>query len=377
MDSKLHIAHINDKIFSWSAQEGFDLAGIAKIDDPASKNITRHLKDFLAKNYHGEMTWMERAERAHPSLIWPDARSAIILGANYAPAHDPLAMLKQKNKGTISVYAQNEDYHFVLGKKIKRIAQKIKEAYRAQTKTFIDTAPLMEKPLAAMAGIGWQGKHTNLVSRQLGSWFFLGVILTDLVLPASRAHQDNCGSCRNCLDICPTNAFPAPFQLDARRCISYLTIEHKGHIPHEFRRAIGNRIYGCDDCLAVCPWNKFAQASHEAGFHPRLGLTAPLLSELVQLDDVSFREFFKTSPIKRIGRARFVRNVLIAIGNSNDKALLPYARRALDDEVDITRAAAIWAFGQLADQKTFAAEKARRAPKETSPELRQEWLSIS
>ena len=201
--------------------------------------------------------------------------------------------------------------------------------------------------------------------------------MTDLVLSASRAHQDNCGSCRNCLDICPTNAFPAPFQLDARRCISYLTIEHKGHIPHEFRRAIGNRIYGCDDCLAVCPWNKFAQTSHEAGFHPRQELTAPLLSALVQLDDVSFREFFKTSPIKRIGRARFVRNVLIAIGNSNDKALLPYARRALDDEVDITRAAAIWAFGQLADQKTFAAEKARRAPKETSPELRQEWLSIS
>ncbi len=320
---------------------------------------------------------MARAQRASPSLLWPEARSIIMLGANYTPAHDPLSILSQKSQGAISVYAQNEDYHSVLGKKIKRIAQKISAAYGAQIRVFVDTAPLMEKPLAALAGLGWQGKHTNLVSRKLGSWFFLGAILTDLVLPSSHPHRDNCGTCRNCLDVCPTKAFPAPFQLDARRCISYLTIEHKGHIPHEFRRLIGNRIYGCDDCLAVCPWNKFARVAREARFHPRQELVAPLLAELVKLNEPGFRRFFAKSPIKRIGRARFIRNVLIAVGNSDDKALLPLAQDALDDPSPLVRAAAIWAFGQLADQKTFLAEKAQRLPKETAPELHQEWLLIS
>ncbi len=320
------------------------------------------------------MGWMEErmAQRSSPDALWPEARSAIILALPYTPDMDPLSRLENKQTGVISVYALNRDYHDVFKGKLKRIAGWLNQTTGADVKVFVDTAPVMEKPLAAQAGLGWQGKHTNLVSRDLGSWFFIGTILTTLELPVDEPENDHCGSCRACLDICPTQAFPAPRQLDARRCISYLTIEHRGHISQEFRKAMGNRIYGCDDCLAVCPWNKFAAAAREAKLVARADLKAPALSYLLTLDDAAFRKLFSGSPVKRTGRNHFIRNCLIAAGNSGDGALVPIITALLQDGSPLVRAMAVWALRQL-----DAADGLREnhLAVETDADVRQEWLA--
>ena len=323
---------------------GFDAVGFARAH--LGSEVRDRLGAFLAAGMHGEMGWMaDRADqRAHPQALWPEAASVIALGVNYGPARDPLAVLARRDRGAISVYAQNRDYHDLVKKRLKALARWMTERWPDRPlKVFVDTAPVMEKPLAQKAGIGWQGKHTNLVSREFGSWLFLGEIYTTLDLAPSDAEVDHCGSCSRCLDVCPTDAFPAPYRLDARRCISYLTIEHRGPIPDELRPRIGNRIYGCDDCLAVCPWNKYARAHAEPAFAPRDGLTAPKLAELARLDDAAFRALFSGSPIKRIGRDRFVRNVLIAIGNSGQAALRATAQALADDSDPVVADAARWA----------------------------------
>lgn len=338
---------MTDKILSLLKQDattyGFDVMSIARAEVP---DVTRkNLENYVANGHHGSMVWMEEtlARRGDPKTLWPQAQSVIMLALNYGPDENPLPQLERNTEGTISVYAQNRDYHDVIKGKLKTVAGRFAARHQAQVKVFVDTAPVMEKPLAAQAGVGWQGKHTNLVSRTYGSWLFLGSIFTDMVLPANTPEIDHCGSCRACLDICPTNAFPAPYQLDARRCISYLTIEHKSPIPEEFRKAMGNRIYGCDDCLAVCPWNKFASKSKEAKLHAREDLKHPDLKFLASLDDAAFRKFFSGSPIKRIGRNRFLRNVLIAIGNSGDASLKAEAKLHLSDPDPVVRDAAEWA----------------------------------
>ena len=351
---------------------GFDAVGVAAADLPAS--VGERLKRFVALERHGEMDWLEGrlAERASPRGLWPEARSVIMLGMNYGPDADPLAALERKSDGVISVYAQNRDYHDVVKKYLKRLARLIAEQTGAAVKVFVDTAPVMEKPLAMRAGIGWQGKHTNLVSRDLGSWLFLGAIYTTLRLTPDEAEIDHCGSCRACLDICPTDAFPAPYQLDARKCISYLTIEHKGPIPEEFRAAMGNRIYGCDDCLAACPWNKFAERARETAFHAREALAAPKLADLAALDDAGFRALFSGSPVKRTGRARFIRNVMIAAGNSGDASLASVVCERLEDESPLVRGAAVWALARLSPE-AFRKQKARLAGREDDENVRAEW----
>jgi epoxyqueuosine reductase len=330
---------------------GFDVCGFASVTAPWPASA--RLDEFLAEGRHGGMTWMQTtvARRSHPKAMWPDARSAIVLGMNYGPDHDPLEALTRRSRAAISVYAQGRDYHQVIKGRLKDLAGFVASRFAAPVMVFVDTAPLMEKPLAALAGVGWQGKHTNLVSRAFGSWLFLGSVLTSLDLPADEAASDHCGACRACLDICPTQAFVAPYQLDARACISYLTIEHHGPIPERYRAAMGNRIYGCDDCLAVCPWNKFASVARETRLHARGALRAPALADLAALDDAGFRAMFSASPIKRIGRERFVRNVLYAIGNSGDVSLIEVARARLDDASEVVREAAAWALGRLAPQK--------------------------
>ena len=327
---------------------GFDAVGFARAD--LGPEVRARLMHFLAEGRHGSMGWMEdRAEqRAHPQALWPDAVSVVALGLNYGPEDDPLATLAHRDRATISVYARNRDYHDLLKKRLKALGRWMAERWKgSELKVFVDTAPVMEKPLAQAAGLGWQGKHTNLVSRSHGSWLFLGEIYTTLDLGADAAETDHCGSCRACLDACPTAAFPAPYQLDARRCISYLTIEHRGPIDPALRPLMGNRIYGCDDCLAVCPWNKFARAHSEPAFAPREELTAPRLAELADLDDAAFRTLFAGSPIKRIGRDRFVRNVLVAIGNSRDAALRPVAQSLAEDPDPAVADAARWAAQRL------------------------------
>jgi epoxyqueuosine reductase len=324
------------------------------------------------------MGWMAETfeRRVDPRKLMPDARSVIMLGLNYGPATDPLAALSRPETGAISVYARHRDYHDVLKGKLKELAAFLVAAARparADVKVFVDTAPVLEKPLAARAGLGWQGKHTNLVSRDFGSWLFLGAILTNLDLPPDPPESDHCGQCRACLDVCPTGAFPAPYQLDARRCISYLTIEHEGPIPRELRPAIGNRIYGCDDCLTVCPWNKFASEGREAKLAARADLNAPPLAELARLDDASFRSFFAGGPIKRIGRARFVRNVMIAIGNSNNRALAAVAAERLDDNSALVRGAAVWALARLTSQEEFSSFASERLRRETDVAIIEEW----
>jgi epoxyqueuosine reductase len=327
---------------------GFDAVGFcrAELGGKARERLAR----FLAAGQHGDMGWLAaRSEaRSEPRDLWPEARSVIVLGLSYAPATDPLAALRLSDRGSISVYARNRDYHDVLKGMLKHLAQFIVSRTGAAVKVFVDTAPVMEKPLAERAGIGWQGKHTNLVSRTRGSWLFLGEIYTTLDLEPDEAHQDRCGSCSRCLAICPTGAFPAPYRLDATRCISYLTIEHRGPIPHELRPLMGNRIYGCDDCLAVCPWNRFARATPHDRLRERAELAAPRLAELAALDDAGFRRLFGNSPVKRIGRNRFVRNVLVAIGNSGDPGLLPVARALRRDPNEVVAEAAEWACGRLA-----------------------------
>jgi epoxyqueuosine reductase len=326
---------------------GFDAIGFCRAE--LGPETRQRLVDFLAAGQHGEMDWLARRseQRAQPRALWPEARSVIALGLSYAPEDDPLASLALHDRGTISVYARNRDYHAILKGKLKTLAQFVVARFGPEVKVFVDTAPVMEKPLAAQAGIGWQGKHTNLVSRRHGSWLFLGEIYTTLELAADAPHPDRCGTCSRCLDVCPTNAFPAPYRLDATRCISYLTIEHAGPIPHELRPLMGNRIYGCDDCLAVCPWNRFARVATNPGLRPRAELTAPYLAELAALDDSGFRTMFSASPIKRIGRGRFVRNVLIAIGNSGDLALLPAAAARVGDPDPVVAEAASWAVRRL------------------------------
>ena len=353
--------------------EGFEAVGIARLwNDPL---MADRLAAFLSHGRHGTMDWMKetQARRASPLTLWPEARSAIMLAQNYRPDIDPMARLEQRSTGVISVYALNRDYHDVVKGKLKRMAQWLAHTAKAEVKVFVDTAPLMEKPLAQRAGLGWQGKHTNLVSRQLGSWFFIGSILTTAEFEADAAEADHCGTCQACLNVCPTRAFPAPYQLDARRCISYLTIEHKGHIPREFRIAIGNRIYGCDDCLAVCPWNKFAAEAAEARLKARPDLVAPPLARLLALDDAAFRTLFSGSPVKRIGRDRFVRNVLIAAGNSGDAALLPHAVALLDDSSLLVRTMAVWAVRQLADHGTVAQLRRSHGPAEMDRDVIAEW----
>lgn len=352
--------------------EGFASMGICA--PAAMQPAGQRLEGWLSEGYHGEMGWM--AERVHwrgdASALWPQARSVIMLTDNYGPDCDPLAILNAKDRAAISVYAQNRDYHDHVKKRLKRLARWLVEAAGAEVKVFVDTAPVMEKPLAMAAGLGWQGKHTNLVSREVGSWAFLGAIFTTTELPLDAPHPESCGSCRACLDVCPTAAFPAPFTLDARRCISYLTIENKGPIPRKFRAAMGNRIYGCDDCLAVCPWNKFAHIAGEAAYHAREALKAPALAELAALDDAGFRALFTASPIKRIGRARFLRNVLIAIGNSEELALIEPAKALLGDDSPLVRGAAVWALSRLMDREALLALKTGT---ETDKDVRAEWAA--
>ena len=351
---------------------GFDVVRFARAE--VADRAGEHLATFLAEGRHGTMDWMARnsERRAAPTSLWPEAKSVIVLGANYGPSADPREQLARKSNGAISVYAQGDDYHDVLKTKLKRLAGFVAERFGADVKVFIDTAPVMEKPLAQQAGLGWQGKHTNLVSRDFGSWLFIGSVFTTLELEPDAPEQDHCGECRRCLDACPTNAFTAPYRIDARRCISYLTIEHKGHIPREFRGLMGARIYGCDDCLAVCPWNKFASVAHEARLHARAELQNPRLSDLARLDDASFRSVFKGSPIKRIGRDRFIRNVLIAIGNSGDASLAGEAERLLSDPSTLVRAAAVWALKQLMDAGTLMRLVARHIESETDAEVLEE-----
>jgi epoxyqueuosine reductase len=317
------------------------------------------------------MDWLAATagRRGSPLSLWPDVRSVIMLGLNYGPDEDPLAILARRSKAAISVYAKGDDYHELIKKKLKEIARWLMAQAGGDVKVFVDTAAVMEKPLAASAGLGWQGKHTNLVSRQYGSWLFLGAIFTTLELPADAATEDSCGSCRACLDICPTAAFPEPYRLDARRCISYLTIEHKGPIPRELRALMGNRIYGCDDCLAVCPWNKFAQTGREAKLAARDNLRAPDLTQLSRLDDAQFRALFTKSPVKRTGRDRFLRNVLIAIGNSGDAALAAEAEQLLDDPSPLVRGAAVWALSRLLSREEL--KKLWREDADTS--VQEEW----
>ncbi|PWJ78428.1 epoxyqueuosine reductase [Pseudaminobacter salicylatoxidans] len=350
-------------------------AAIAVTSPEAIPQAPARLAQFLTEGLHGSMGWMAETfeRRSAPKTLWPEVRSIVVLAMNYGPDHDPRALQQQAGRGAISVYARNRDYHDVIKGRLKELAGKIVARAGGDVKVFVDTAPVMEKPLAQAAGIGWQGKHTNLVSREFGSWLFLGTIFTTAEIAPDQPDIDHCGSCRACLDACPTHAFPAPYRIDARRCISYLTIENKGPIPHEFRAALGNRIYGCDDCLAACPWNKFAQAAAEAKLAARDDLLAPKLADFLAMDDPAFRTFFSGSPVKRIGRDRFVRNVLIAAGNSGDDALAAPCESLLDDPSPLVRGAAVWALSRLMRSPDFARLAAARQNTESDAEVRREW----
>jgi len=365
---------IREAIRERALAEGFDAVGFAAAS--LDQQARDELSEFIARGYHGDMGWLAGTaeRRGDPRALWSEARTVVVLGVNYTPEDDPLMLAGDTTAGAVSVYARGRDYHDTLKRRLKGLAHWIEGQWPGALKLFVDTAPVMEKPLAQQAGIGWQGKHTNLVSRQFGSWLFLGEIYLSLALEPDPPERDHCGSCRRCLDVCPTAAFPAPYRLDARRCISYLTIEHKGMIPVELRSAIGNRIFGCDDCLAVCPWNKFAQAAHEPDFLPRAELTAPRLGDLAALDDAGFRRLFAGSPVKRIGRNRFLRNVLIALGNAGpgEQRLVAAAWHCLDDPSALVRAAAVWAFARLAPL-ACAAERARRLAAEPERLVREEW----
>jgi epoxyqueuosine reductase len=353
---------------------GFDQVGVTGPD--AIPQAPARLAQFIAEGQHGDMQWLAAGSerRGAPLTLWPQVRSIIMLGLNYGSGADALAILQRRDRGAISVYAQGDDYHDVIKPRLKAIARWLIAQAGGDAKVFVDTAAVMEKPLAESAGLGWQGKHTNLVSRELGSWLFLGAIFTTLELPRDTSETDHCGSCHACLDICPTAAFPAPYRLDARRCISYLTIEHKGPIALEFRAAIGNRIYGCDDCLAVCPWNKFAQAAREQKLTARHDRKAPALAELARLDDAAFRARFAKSPVKRTGRDRFLRNVAIAIGNCGDASLASEAERLIDDASALVRGAAVWALGRL-DAKRLGEIAPTRRDDERDESVREEWTA--
>ena len=368
-------AEIREAIRAEALLLGFDAVGFAPahLAEEARANLT----EYLARGYHGDMGWLAAtaARRGDPQALWPEAKSVIVLGVNYAGEDDPLAALADRECGAVSVYARGRDYHSTLKKRLKALARRIAARWPGDLKVFVDTAPVMEKPLAQEAGLGWQGKHTNLVSRGFGSWLFLGEIYLSLELSPDPPEPDHCGQCRRCLDACPTAAFPAPYRLDARRCISYLTIEHKGPIPHELRPLIGNRIFGCDDCLAVCPWNKFARAASEPDFRPRAALTGPRLAELATLDDAAFRARFAGTPVKRIGRDRFLRNVLIAIGNAPGAGLelITAAEHLLHDAAPLVRGAAVWALGRIAPDRLAAA---RQIADDPDPAVRDEWRRL-
>ena len=354
----MDLARLGVELRARALAEGFAGAGFCRPD--ATPETAARLAEFVGKGRHGDMVWMaERmAWRGSAAALWPEARTVMMLAEPYTPDHDPTAVLRQPDKGAISVYAQNRDYHDILKKRLKRVGRwLIEQAPGSEIKVFCDTAPVMEKPLAAAAGLGWQGKHTNLVSRDLGNWFFLGAIFTTLELPVDAPGRDTCGTCTACLDACPTEAFPAPYQLDARRCISYLTIEHKGPVDEPLRPLLGNHIYGCDDCLAACPWNKFAVAAHEARYHARAELIAPDLARLAALDEAGFRALFAGSPVKRTGRARFLRNVAYAIGNSGDPALAEAVRPLADDPDPVLAEAARWALGRLMAGKERSSDR--------------------
>lgn len=352
---------------------GFDAVGFAPAQLP--KSARDGLQSFLSHHHHGDMGWMETraAERSQPDILWPAARSIIVLGHNYGPELNPLERLKNQNNGVISVYALNRDYHDIIKKKLRALAEKIAQEFSCDARIFVDTAPVMEKPIAAQTAVGWQGKHTCVVSREFGSWLFLGEIFTTLDIPPDAPETTHCGSCSRCIDICPTRAFPTAGMLDARRCISYLTIEHKGHIAPEFRRAIGNRIYGCDDCLAVCPWNKFAETARESAYHARAELAGPALADLLALDDAAFRALFSKSPVKRTGRNRFIRNVLIAAGNSGNAALIHPITTLLYDDSPLVRAMAVWACSRLMNRAEFATLRETHAPQENDTDVQTEW----
>ena len=362
-----------ERIRERALAEGFDAVGFC--DATLGEQAKRDLAGFIEAGHHGDMGWLaaNSDRRGDIARLWPEAKSAVVVAQNYGPAADPLAALERRDRGTISVYAQGRDYHDVMKKKLRAVARWMHETLGCEVKLCVDTAPVMEKPLAQRSGVGWQGRHTNLVSRRFGSWLFLGEILTTLELAPDSPETDHCGSCRRCFDICPTDAFPAPYRLDATRCISYLTIEHKGHIAREFRAAMGNRIYGCDDCLAVCPWNKFASLAAEPALFPRMELAAPRLAELAALDDAAFRALFSKSAVKRLGRDRFVRNVMIAIGNSGEPGLANVAEAALADRSPLVRAMAVWALSRLLPGSDFAGLRQRHRAKEEDEAVRSEW----
>jgi epoxyqueuosine reductase len=374
MSSALKSTSVPDKeaIRRYAFDMGFDVVRFARAE--ISPETQTRLRDFIVAGLHGDMAWMkDKADRReNPKVLWPDAKSVVMLGLNYGPGFDPRRLLDHKDRGLVSVYARNKDYHDVIKKRLKRLAMWMHDTTGHDVKVFVDTAPVMEKPLAEAAGVGWQGKHTNVVSRDFGSWLFLGEVFTTLDIAPDPATSNHCGECRACLDVCPTNAFVDAYKLDARKCVSYLTIEHKGHIPAELRPLMGNRIYGCDDCLSACPWNKFAHTTTTPDFLPRAELTAPRLADLAALDDAEFRALFAGSPIKRIGRDRFVRNVLIAIGNSNDASLAVCAENLLVDGAPVVRAAAVWALKRLAPQR-FAHLKQSAA--EPDADVAAEWAA--
>ena len=368
-------AELRDAIRDEALRLGFDAVGFApaSLEPEARRERLQRLSEFVEAGWQGDMGWLgERTEaRADPQRLWQDAQTVVSLALNYAPASDPLDVLKERERAAISVYAQGRDYHEVMKTKLKALGRFIWDTYRYDLKVFVDTAPLMEKPAAQAVGHGWQGKHTNLVSRRFGSWLFLGEILLSAELPADAPETDHCGHCRACLDICPTKAFPAPYRLDARRCISYLTIEHEGPIDPEFRPLLGNRIYGCDDCLAVCPWNKFAKQARETALAPRPALDAPLLAELATLDDAEFRRRFAGTAVKRIGRDRFLRNVAYALGNSAVREIaLPAVEKLLKDPSSLVRGAAVWALSRLAPNLVV---QCQRLTDETDASVCAEW----
>jgi len=365
-----------DRIREKALELGFDLVGFAPVS--LDEGVQSNLDGYLAAGMHGEMDWMvAKAERRRqPSALWPDARSVIALAMNYTPADGALDSLDQPGVGHLSVYARGRDYHDVVKKQLKALGRWICETFPSDVKVFVDTAPVMEKPVAQQAGLGWQGKHTNLVSREHGSWLFLGEVFTTLEFADDAAETDHCGSCRNCLDACPTNAFPAPYQIDARRCISYLTIEHKGPIDRELRPLMGNRIYGCDDCLAACPWNKFAQTAPVTEMRARPELAAPKLADLARLSDSAFRTFFSRTAIKRIGRDRFVRNVMIALGNVGGDDAVEAAKERLQDESALVRGAAVWALSQLLTAEAFDRLRQKWRMREDDTHVIEEWDAV-
>tara|TARA_B110000238_G_scaffold75966_1_gene83666 strand:- start:1533 stop:2744 length:1212 start_codon:yes stop_codon:yes gene_type:complete len=375
-ESHLDLIERESSILTEAKNFGFDVASI--IDISETKNLEIELNQFLENKYHGEMDWLEKRKeyRSDPKKLWLEAKSILILGSNYHFNTNSLDLLNKKDTGIISVYARGRDYHLSIKKKLKAFSRWILDNHECQIKYFVDTAPVMEKPLAMQAGIGWQGKHTNIVSKEYGSWLFLSSIFLDIKLKANSESLDHCGTCNQCIDICPTNAIIAPYKIDAKKCISYLTIEHKSHIPKEYRKQIGNRIYGCDDCLAICPWNKYAKKTNDADFFPKNELIEPTLRSFLVLDDLEFRKNFSGSSIKRVGRDRFIRNVLVAVGNSNNQNFVKDIIPLLEDSSELVRAMAIWALRELSTKHDFEIQKNIYFSSETDIEVKNEWLEL-